>query len=215
MTNTITIVDYGMGNLYSVTRAFEKCGARVVVTSNPDAIAAAGRLVLPGVGAFKDGMEELRARGLIEPLRTHVTEGRPFLGICLGMQMLLRQSQEFGEHAGLTIIDGCVVEIPTTGTDGTSHKIPHIGWNELIPSVNPSEWHGTILHGIAPRTSVYFVHSFTAVPSRASHRLADALYGGLLISAVIASGHVYGCQFHPEKSGPAGLKIIENFITLG
>lgn len=211
--NTVTIIDYGSGNLLSVARAFEQCDARVVLTADAAAIAAAEYLVLPGVGAFADGMTGLHERGLVEPIKEFALRERPFLGICLGMQMMLEESEEFGANQGLGLIPGKVLAIPPAGIDGTSHKIPHIGWNELeVP--DSISWDRTILADIAPATCFYFVHSFTAVPARHEHRLADCHYNGRLISAAIRRGHLYGCQFHPEKSGTDGLKVVRTFLEM-
>jgi imidazole glycerol-phosphate synthase subunit HisH len=136
------------------------------------------------------------------------------LGICLGMQMLLETNEEFGLHEGLGLIPGRVLAIPNTGIDGQPHKIPHIGWTGLQKIRGDEPWNNTILDGIPEGTTTYFVHSFTAFPTSNEHRLADADYNGQQISAVIRSGNLYGCQFHPEKSGSWGLKIVENFINL-
>lgn len=210
----VTVVDYGMGNLLSVSRALEHCGAEVLLASDPNLITKAERLILPGVGAFADGMAGLRERGLIEPIRTFAGSGHPFLGICLGMQMMLETSEEFGGHEGLGLIAGKVVAIPLTNVDGRPHKIPHIGWDELVLPFQEISWAGTILADIEPGTTAYFVHSFTAVPSNLELRLADCNYNGRLISAVIRSEMLYGCQFHPEKSGETGLNILRRFIEL-
>ncbi|MDT8903847.1 imidazole glycerol phosphate synthase subunit HisH [Anaeroselena agilis] len=206
----VTIIDYGIGNLLSVRRAFEYCGAEVILTDSPELIEKAEHLVLPGVGAFADGMAGLRQRSLIEPIRRYAKENRPFMGICLGMQMMLEIGEEYGTHEGLGLIKGKVSKIPDTGVDGIAHKIPHIGWNSLAPS---SDWDETILDGINPGEAVYFVHSFTAMPLD-DNRLADCYYSGRVISAAIRSGNLYGCQFHPEKSGQIGLKIVDNFIRI-
>ncbi len=209
----VTILDYGIGNILSVNRAFEYCGAEVILTDRPEEVIKADMLVLPGVGAFGDGMKGLASRNLIDPIREYAKTNRPFLGICLGMQMMLDESEEFGIHEGLGLIHGRVVKIDDTAVDGYMHKIPHIGWNGLVaPSC--AKWDNTILAGIPADSTVYFVHSFTAVPDNDENRLADAYYGGRLISAVIRQGNIYGCQFHPEKSGKTGLKIIENFLRL-
>jgi glutamine amidotransferase len=214
MTCTVVVVDYGVGNLLSVTRALDHVGAEVVQTSRPAKIEAADRVLLPGVGAFGDGMAGLAERRLVEPIKRFAERERPFLGICLGMQMMLQESQEFGRHAGLGLIPGKVVAVPPTGADGAPHKIPHIGWNRLQPAADGNGWDDTILAGLPANAAGYFVHSFMAAPAAPRHRLADCDYDGRAITAAIARGHLYGCQFHPEKSGPVGLKILENFITL-
>lgn len=210
----VTIVDYGMGNLFSVARALEKCGAESVLGAKPETVHKAQCLVLPGVGAFKNGMEGLAQRGLIEPLREFAGSGKPFLGICLGMQMLFDMSEEFGQHVGLGVIPGRVVAIPPTGVDGRPHKIPHIGWNELIRPESTPDWENGLLRGLTSPCSVYFVHSFTAIPADPRHQLANCLYNGCVVSAAVKSGAVYGCQFHPEKSGLVGLRIVKNFLSL-
>lgn len=214
MSRKVTIIDYGIGNLYSVARSFEVSGAEVLLTSDHSHIADADRLVLPGVGAFADGMAGLTQRGQVEPLRRFIETGRPFLGICVGMQLLLDVGEEFGEHAGLGIIPGRVKPVPATQEDGTPHRIPHIGWNILRAPQGGPGWGGGLLSGLGAEPAVYFVHSFTPVPEHEDHRLADCYYNGRRISAVVRSGNVHGCQFHPEKSGPIGLKIVENFLGL-
>jgi imidazole glycerol-phosphate synthase subunit HisH len=214
MSTAVAVVDYGVGNLFSVTRALEACGGSVTPVQTADQVVRAERLVLPGVGAFRKGMEGLAQRGLVEPLRAFAATGRPFLGICLGMQMLLDQSEEFGEHRGLGIISGTVLPIQTTGPNGNSNKVPHIGWTEVSPPVeNPDRWPGTILAGLPASPAVYFVHSYNAMPARPNERLADCYYAGHRIAAAIGSSNVWGCQFHPEKSGPIGLQILSNFLT--
>lgn len=212
MPKQITIVDYGVGNISSVSRAIQHFGAEARLTDNPEEIINATRLVLPGVGAFLNGMQGLRERGLVEPLRAYAASGRPFLGICLGMQMLLTVSEEFGEHEGLGIIPGRVLPVAANNANGIPLKVPHIGWNSLSMPPLRQTWDGTILEGVSVRSSVYFVHSFTAVPTREEHRLADTMYGDCRISAAIQMGNVSGCQFHPEKSADVGLHIIKNFL---
>jgi glutamine amidotransferase len=202
----VTIIDYGVGNLLSVQRGFEHCGARVTVTSDPETILRSERLVLPGVGAFCDAMMELEQRGLPPVIRAYTASGKPFLGICLGMQMLLDESEEFSVTKGLGLIPGKVVPLPSQTVSGEPQKIPHIGWNALHPAT--SSWTGTFLEGIQPDSSVYFVHSFMAQPKEAQHLLAECVYGGHSVPAVIGSGNVLGCQFHPEKSGECGLGIL-------
>jgi len=207
----VSVVDYGMGNLLSVQRALEQCGAQVRFVSRPGQIVEAERLVLPGVGAFQDGMKELRERRLDDELRAFVAAGRPLLGICLGMQMLFDESHERGVHAGLGLVAGRVVAVPERAADGRAHKIPHIGWAELRPS---RAWAGTILDGLEPNAHAYFVHSYVTEPRRPELRLAEVDYGKMPLVAAIADGAVAGCQFHPEKSGPVGLRVIANFLAL-
>jgi len=215
MTCKVALIDYDMGNLFSVRQALEACGADVALVDSPRQISGADLLVLPGVGAFKDGMRALKERDLIGAIQDHAGTGRPMLGICLGMQMLLDESEEFGTSKGLGLISGRVVAIPPTDINGQAHRIPHIGWNELInPGKFPHEWDDSILRGVPPRESMYFVHSFNAVPVNPENRLADCYYGGVRISAAIRDGMVYGCQFHPEKSGQRGLQIIRNFLSI-
>lgn len=212
MTRRVTVVDYGIGNLFSVRRAFEVCGAEVALTDRAAGIESAERLVLPGVGAFADGMLGLRERELVEPIKRFGASGRPLLGICLGMQMLATRSEEFGEHDGLGLVPGRVVAIPSVAADGKRHKIPHIGWNKLVRPGTVASWEGSILSDVPEAASVYLVHSFTLVPDAAKHRLADCYYDGQLVSAAVRAGNVYGCQFHPEKSGAIGLSIVRQFI---
>ena len=213
MKPTVTVVDYGIGNLFSVTKALERVGAEVKVSSAPADVASAQRLVLPGVGAFADGMRGLAERGLIEPIKAYAASGRPFLGICLGMQLMLDSSEEFGNHRGLGLVAGRVTGIPPIGSSGQSHKIPHIGWSELTVPKGKPDWRGTILERIKPGSAMYFVHSFIAEPSDPANRLADCDYDGIAVSAVIQSGALFGCQFHPEKSGAAGIRIVEDFVN--
>lgn len=213
MSKNILIVDYGVGNLLSVGRAFEHCGATVVLSGDPAAIAAAERVVLPGVGAFGDCVNALRAKGLDHAVLQHVAKQRPLIGICVGMQMLFDGSDEFGQHQGLGLIPGKVGAIPSTDVTGRSLKVPHIGWSPLVmPEVKDASWEGTPLSSLQPGTAVYFVHSFHGQPVDHTHRVADALYGGRRITAAVRRGTVFGTQFHPEKSGPVGLAMLRNFL---
>lgn len=210
----VLIIDYGIGNLLSVRRGFEYCGAIVDISADPKDILNASHVVLPGVGAFGNAMAVLRERGLFDVVREVEKKGTPLLAICLGMQMLLDESQEFGFTKGLGIIPGKVVPIPSQTTSGATQKIPHIGWSELLLETVQTSWTKTILDQVKERDSVYFVHSFMSVPDNDSHRIANCEYGGQKISAVIRKDNIYGCQFHPEKSGEIGLKILSQFIKL-
>lgn len=207
-----TVVDYGIGNLFSIARALESCGAQVQMADSARLVEAAERLVLPGVGAFAHCVGELGRHGLTEPVLRFAGSGRPLLGICVGMQMLFESSEEFGRHAGLGLLPGRVVPIPATGDDGVPHKIPHIGWAGLERPPGCASWQGTLLEGLAEGAAVYFVHSFTAQPGREAHRLADCRYDGRVISASVKAGSISGCQFHPERSGRIGLRILANFL---
>lgn len=210
----VIIVDYGMGNLKSVQRGLEKVGATTIITGNSDQIENGDCLVLPGVGAFENGMAGLRKAGLIEPINEFVRTGKPFLGICLGMQMLMEVSEERGLHKGLGFIPGSVVEIPSAQDGKVIRKIPHIGWNELIlPTYGRATWKETLLEEIKQKESFYFVHSFMAVPQKDEHLLARCEYEGMKITAAIKKDNVTGLQFHPEKSGEKGLQILEKFIN--
>jgi len=214
MSKQVTIVDYGIGNIFSVARAIEKCGAEPVLTDDPALILKADRLVLPGVGAFARGMQGLAERGLVAPLQEYARKGRPLLGICLGMQMLFDRSTEFGDHAGLGLIQGDIRAIEPGSVAGAALKVPHIGWSPLVLPPECTGWERTILDQAAPGVTAYFVHSFTAVPLREQDRLADAHYGAARISATVRKGNIYGCQFHPEKSGATGLRMLDSFLQI-
>ena len=209
----VAIIDYGVGNLLSVQRGFEHCGAKVILTSCPKEILSAKRVVLPGVGAFGSGMKALDVLQLIPVIKEVAERGIPLLGICLGMQLLLDHSEEFGLTHGLGLISGKVTAIPDFSERRERLKIPHIGWNELVPAKQIG-WQGTILSTNHSDDAMYFVHSFMATPSDNSHRLADCVYGGHHIAAVIHRDNIMGCQFHPEKSGEKGLKVLRQFLAL-
>lgn len=213
MSCDVAIIDYGVGNLFSVQRAFEHCGARVLVSNEPEQLMSAPRLVLPGVGAFADGMRSLSSSGLDKVVNEFAMTGKPLLGICLGMQMLASVSEEFGFYNGLDIIPGRVSKIPDTTIDNEPHKIPHIGWEGLFKPESIDTWDKTLLHGLSEGDAIYLVHSYFMRLDDDAYRLADCKYNGRLISAVIQKENVYGTQFHPEKSGEVGLKIIRNFLT--
>lgn len=201
----IAIIDYGVGNLFSLKSSFAAIGAEAVVTGDVQVIRAAEKIVLPGVGAFSDAAEKLRKTGLDRVIREEVEKGKPLLGICLGMQLLFDKSYEYGVHEGLGLIKGNIK--PIRDKIDANLKIPHIGWNPLIiKKENP------IFKYINDGDCVYFVHSFYAADCDESV-IAVSEYGALLTAAV-ASGNVYGCQFHPEKSGKVGLKILRAFAQM-
>lgn len=210
----MVVVDYGRGNLLSISRALKHVGATVEISSGPEAVASAERLLLPGVGAFGDGMRGLRERGLIEPVREFCASGQPFLGICLGMQLLMTESLEFGRHEGLNLVPGRVVPFPESDFENGGSKIPHVGWNSLAPVGRETFPAGSILSSLDPGAWVYFVHSYVAQPENAAHQAARTFYAGSDFCSVIEAGNISGCQFHPEKSGETGLAILKNWISL-
>ncbi len=205
----ITVIDYGMGNLRSVQKAFEKVGYQAKVTSDPADVETADRLVLPGVGAFKDCMDNLRDGGFIDPILRHVESGKPFLGICLGLQLLFTESEEFGRHQGLGIIPGKVVRFPADMREGGEElKVPHMGWNRIeIKQEIP------LYRGVENGSFAYFVHSYYVVPEDAQS-VATATDYGISFCSSICRDNVMATQFHPEKSQQVGLQILENFGKL-
>ncbi len=201
----IAIIDYGVGNLFSVQSSFAAIGAEAVVTADPEVIRGADRILLPGVGAFADAAKKLRESGMADLVRELAATGKPIMGICLGMQLLFEKSYEYGEHEGLGLLEGSVRPIADVIPEGL--KVPHIGWNAL---------HLTRLHPLLKYVSegdcVYFVHSYYATECD-SEVIATAEYGAPLTAAV-ARGNVCGCQFHPEKSGNVGLSILKAFCEM-
>lgn len=213
--SAITLIDYSIGNLLSVERALNSLGANYSIARSVEEIEAASKLILPGVGAFASCTGELEQRGFMEPIRHAVAEGKPLLGICVGMQMLFDASEEFGTHEGFGFIKGTVKTIPSVDVTEKPHKIPHIGWTPLLtPEDHKAGWDSPILKDIPPNAEVYFVHSFAANPQKSVNRVADSEYGGHKLSAIVNSRNIYGTQFHPEKSGPIGLKILNNFLNI-
>lgn len=198
----IAILDYGVGNLFSLVSSLRMIGAEAEITSDPEAIRRAGKLILPGVGAFEDAAEKLRQSGLAELLCEQAAAGKELLGICLGMQLLFERSFEYGEHKGLGLLRGSVV--PMEGKIPPELKIPHIGWNQLH-----FQKEHRLLKYIHENDCVYFVHSFYAEDC-ADSLIATTEYGREL-TAMVAKDNVMGCQFHPEKSGDVGLRILRAF----
>lgn len=202
----IAIVDYDMGNLRSVEKAFVKLGLEAKVTRSPKDILNASHIVLPGVGAFKDCMRNLDQYGLIDPLLKSIEAGKPFLGICLGLQLLFEESSEFGVHKGLGVLKGRVVRFPSAGAEGL--KVPHMGWN----SINKKK-ESPLMKDIPEGEYFYFVHSYYAAPEDAGAALTTTDYGLEFVSS-IAKDNITACQFHPEKSQKAGLRVLKNFGSL-
>lgn len=204
----IRIINYGVGNLYSAFKGCKKFTDDVLLTEDPEELRKADALVLPGQGAFHAGMEGLQVRGLLDVVKDFAASGKPVLGICLGAQILLSKGYEFGEWEGLGIIPGDVVHFPELKA-GT--VIPHMGWNSL-DEARPGTWKSTALEGIPAGSEMYFIHSYIMRPADKKDILAETEYGGCRFASVIGRGNVIGCQFHPEKSGPTGLKIVERFV---
>ena len=204
----IAIIDYGVGNLFSLRSSLTHLGLEAVVTADAQTIRKADRLILPGVGAFGDAMDKLSATGLVPVIREQAAQ-KPLLGICLGMQLLFEKSYEYGEHAGLGMLPGSVCPLePDLAAAGFSYKVPHIGWNSLhlVRPENP------LMANTREGDFVYFVHSFY-VKGCGDALVAGAEYG-VTVPGAVARGNVYGCQFHPEKSGEAGLRILRAFAAL-
>jgi glutamine amidotransferase len=206
MSVKVAVVDYGLGNLHSVKKALAHLGADVFLAENGSQLAGVDKIVLPGVGAFSDGMAGLRKAGHIEAIKAAVAAGTPFLGICLGAQLMLDQSEEFGTTEGLGLIPGKVVKIPSVGI-----KVPHVGWARLEKK---QEYCWTIgpLRATAPQTWTYFVHSYHMVPDDAADIASTAHSGPHQITAAVSRGNITGFQFHPEKSGQKGLDMLKAFL---
>ena len=207
-TKKITIVDYGVGNLRSLIRAFEHFDADVIISEDPNELAKSAAIVLPGDGTFKAGIEGLKVRGLTGTVKDFAASKRPILGICLGAQILMSVGFEFGNYKGLNLIPGRVVKFPNV-----REKIPQLGWNKLIQPKR-RRWDNTLLAGVKPASFVYFIHSYIMEPKNKKDILAYSIYGELTFASVVSNGSIYGCQFHPEKSGETGLAMIKNFINL-
>jgi glutamine amidotransferase len=201
----IAVIDYGAGNLRNVCKALEHVGTRPVLTDDVGVLESAGKIVLPGVGAFADCLHGLQTRGLFEPLRRIAQSGKPLLGICVGMQLLFDVGEEMGEWPGLRLIDGRIVRFQFNDTLGPL-KVPHIGWNQI----EPKQKH-PLLRGVPPCSYAYFVHSFYPVPTDASAVIATTNYG-YDFASVVARENVWGIQFHPEKSQDVGLQMLRNFV---
>lgn len=207
----IAIIDYGMGNIRSVQKGFEKTGFKAEIVQDPAAVQKASAVVLPGVGAFKDCMKNLTELRLIDPIIKHIRDGKPYLGICLGMQILLTESDEFGKTPGLNLIPGKVVrfhfEQPDQDPSGL-HKIPHMGWNTIRKIRNPP-----ILKEVSDQTYLYFVHSYYVVPDDPDV-IATTTHYGMDFTSMIWKENIFATQFHPEKSQETGLSILKQFAMM-
>lgn len=215
----VVMVDYGCGNLFSIIHVLKEIGASFKVSNDPKIIAQADKLLLPGVGSFESGINNLEKMGLTQLIKEHVKAGKPLLGICLGMQLLMSESEEFGFNKGLDLIKGRVTKLQIPQDMETYFKIPHVCWNKIkLPhnryyKINENDlWKNTILENIRVGSLMYFVHSYVAVPDNPSYILAETEYANNLFCSVIRSDNIYGCQFHPERSGEAGIDIYRQFI---
>jgi imidazole glycerol-phosphate synthase subunit HisH len=209
----IVLVDYQSGNLFSITQALTNVGLNVNVSSDSDDIATADAIVLPGVGAFGAAMLNLEKMQLVEPIKKFVNSGKPFLGICLGLQLLFSKSDEFDSSHGLNIIKGNVRRFKNSDLNGEVVKVPQIAWN-TIHKTEKSSWEGTPLFDVGENMDMYFVHSFYVIPEDKQVILSETTYGGVKYASSILNKNIFACQFHPEKSAALGLKIYNNWAVL-
>lgn len=212
----VAVVDYGMGNLFSVRSACERFGLAVTITSSPEAVLESDAIILPGIGAFGDAARMLRQIGLADAIREFIKSSRPLIGICLGMQLLMDESTEFGHHEGLGLVHGRVIRIEAQPQNGRLPKVPQVGWNTLTPSPSMDEerWHQALLGGIEPGAHMYFVHSYHVVPEDPRVQVAVTTYGGVEFCSVLAVGNIIGFQGHPERSGTDGLRVYRNLARM-
>ncbi len=225
MSVNVAIVDYGLGNLYSVKHACDYVGLSSGISSSRQEILFSDALILPGVGAFGDAMASLRRMDLIGPLREFAASGRIIMGICLGLQLLMSESHEFGRHDGLAMIDGEVIRFENPSVDGKRLKVPQVGWNRIfrtsrsVPGRSVEDgpadtWSDTPLAGLADGEHMYFVHSFYAKPTNMSVVLSTSMYGDIVFASSLLCGNIFATQFHPERSGPRGLQIYREFKSI-
>ena len=216
-TKRVAIIDYGLGNIFSLQHACSHVGLSSIVTSDKKAIAGADCVILPGVGAFGDAMVALRNLDLIEPVKDIVASGKILVGICLGMQLLMSESHEFGIHDGLNLIEGSVLKL-ATGFEGHSIKVPHVGWDTVSLGIDnndrDSRWNDGLFGNIPQESYMYFVHSYYVNPINNAVISSQSTYGGFQFCSSIQCGTIYGFQFHPERSGECGLQLYRNLVQL-
>lgn len=210
MSSSVAIVDYGLGNLFSINQACEYVGLKPVITADVKVLENANALILPGVGAFGDAAQSLTENKLIEPILEFVESGKPFLGICLGMQLLFTQSEEFGHHQGLNLIKGKIKKFPPFDQTGKLNKVPQIQWNQIYKNTNET-WNKSPLKDIEDGTFMQFVHSYYAEPEERSKILSFTEYGGIQYASSVIQDNIVGIQFHPEKSAAQGLMIYKSW----
>lgn len=207
----VSIIDYKLSNIYSVKHACEAVGLNAIISSKKEDLLSADGAILPGVGAFGDAMSNLKKLDLISPIRDFIANGKPFMGICLGMQLLFTESSEFGKHKGLDVIKGTVNKFPEIYKHNKI-RIPHMGWNKIYLPKSRTSWKDSLLGGVGNNDYMYFVHSYYVSPSDYKDVLAMTDYEGVEYCSAIVDGNVFATQFHPEKSGRIGLKIYQNFV---
>jgi glutamine amidotransferase len=213
MSKNVVIIDYQLGNLFSVKQACEHLGYHSIVSTNPDELKKADYAILPGVGAFADAMTNLQSFGLVDAIHSYVEEGKPLMGVCLGLQLLLTESEEFGSTKGLNIIPGTVRKFNTIGADGKLYKVPQIQWN-VIEKPDKMKWENTPLQCCKSGDFMYFVHSFYAEPVDEKYVLSQSEYSGLQYCSSVKKNNVFATQFHPEKSGLYGVNIYKEWFNL-
>jgi len=209
-TPVVAIVDYGLGNLFSIEQACAFVGLNSVITNSKKDISRANAVILPGVGAYGDAMLTLHRLDLVNILLDIAESPKPLVGICLGLQLLMTESYEFGRHKGLGIIEGPVVRFDAPKEKERTLKVPQIGWNRVFQPANAPRWPGTLLDNIDEGEYMYFVHSYICQPQNSNMILSNSRYGHIEFCSSIQSGNVFACQFHPERSGPGGMKIYQN-----
>lgn len=209
----VVIVDYGHGNMYSINQACVHVGYSPIISSSLEDIISADSLILPGVGAFKVAMEELKKQDLIEPIKEFVKKGNYLMGVCLGMQLLFEESEEFGNHLGLSLIEGKVLRFPIIN-ENLKIRVPHIGWNKLLLEDSAENWKNSPLMDISEEDFMYFVHSYYVVPKNMNNVFSYSIYQNFKFCSSVKKDNIFGFQFHPEKSSNKGLTIYKNFLKL-
>lgn len=216
MAGKVVIVDYGVGNLFNIQRAFSSLSVDAEISNKEATIRQADRILLPGVGAFGAGMTDLNETGLDNVVKDFALTERPIMGVCLGMQLMMSRSYEDGEWDGLGLVDGTVNRLIGSVSDKGRFKIPHIGWSSLLQPSNRASWDNAILANLQvfPSTHVYFAHSYVVDVESKTVVVAQTQYGDETFCSVFEKNNLYGCQFHPERSGRVGLQILENFVNM-
>lgn len=208
----VVIIDYGLGNLFSINNACKLVGLNTIISKNIDVINNADAVILPGVGAFGDAMNSLNNNNLTESILNFVKTGKPFLGICLGMQLLFSESEEFGTNKGLNLIKGRVVKFPSIKNNGEKIRVPQIQWNQIYSEDN-NRWNNSPLKNIAEGSYMHFVHSYFAIPEDTNEILTYTEYEGIKYASAVKKDNIIGIQFHPEKSAKEGIKIYQNWVN--